>query len=171
MKPFTATLTTAFTREDIMDSFLLDAGLRRLVARALCRRVRSIRDLFDGAVFYGRTWKLFEQTSPLVEVPKLQDIQFDNRNRLVITGRAKIKASPDSPSIENGFRLRTKIGTRANGRIIGLLQPEIAIFAECPKEIEKKYVVVSDKYSPPYLCTWCGTNGSFFLFLAESDRR
>ncbi|EED89538.1 predicted protein [Thalassiosira pseudonana CCMP1335] len=138
LKPFTATLTTAFTREDIMDSFLLDAGLRRLVARALCRRVRSIRDLFDGAVFYGRTWKLFEQTSPLVEVPKLQDIQFDSRNRLVITGRAKIKASPDSPSIENGFRLRTKIGTRANGRIIGLLQPEIAIFAECPKEIEKK---------------------------------
>lgn len=62
-------------------------------------------------------------------MPKLQDVQFDARNRLIITGRARIKAAPDAPSIENGFKLRTKIGTRANGRIIGLLQPEIAVFA------------------------------------------
>lgn len=131
-------MTASFTREDILDSFLIDAGLRRLVARALGRRVRGVRDFLDGAVFYGRTWKLFEQNSPLVEVPKLVDVQFDNRNRLVITGRAKIKASPDAPSIENGFKLRTKIGTRENGRIIGLLEPEIAVFAEFPKELEDK---------------------------------
>ena len=136
LKPFTATVTASWTREDIMDSFLIDAGLRRLVARALSRRVRGIRDLFDGAVFYGRTWKLFEQNAPLVEVQKLEDVQFDWRDRLIITGRAKIKAAPDAPSIENGFKLRTKIGTRGNGRIIGLLEPEIAIFAECPRNIE-----------------------------------
>ncbi|KAL7450309.1 hypothetical protein ACHAWC_002265 [Mediolabrus comicus] len=136
LKPFTATVTASWTREDIMDSFLIDAGLRRLVSRALSRRVRGIRDLFDGAVFHGRTWKLFEQNAPLVEVQKLEDVQFDWRDRLIITGRAKIKASPDAPSIENGFKLRTKIGTRGNGRIIGLLRPEIAIFAECPKKLE-----------------------------------
>ena len=136
LKPFTATVTASWTREDIMDSFLIDAGLRRLVSRALSRRVRGIRDLFDGAVFYGRTWKLFEQNAPLVEVQKLEDVQFDRRDRLIITGRAKIKAAPDAPSIENGFKLRTKIGTRGNGRIIGLLRPEIAIFAECPKKLE-----------------------------------
>ncbi|KAL7532245.1 hypothetical protein ACHAXR_004516, partial [Thalassiosira sp. AJA248-18] len=136
LKPFTATITASFTKDDIMDSRLLDTGLRRLVARALSRRVRGVRDLLDGAVFYGRTWKLFEQNSPEVEVAKLEDVHFDRRNRLIITGRAKIKAY-NHGLIEQGFKLRTKIGTRANGRIIGLLQPEIAIFAECPKGLEK----------------------------------
>jgi len=138
LKPFTATLTASFNREDIMNSVLVDAGLRRLVARALSVRVRGVRDLFDGAVFYGRNWKLFQQNAPLVEVPKLEDVQFDGRNRLIITGRARIKAAPDSPFIENGFKLRTKIGTRSNGRIIGLLEPEIAVFAECPKALESR---------------------------------
>ena len=123
-----------------MDSFLLDVGLRRLVARALSRRVRGVRDLLDGAVFYGRTWKTFEQNTPEVEVAKLEDVQFDRRNRLIITGRAKItdalgyKHEP----IEQGFKVRTKIGTRNDGRIIGLLEPEIAIFAELPKDVETK---------------------------------
>lgn len=137
LKPFTATVKASWNREDIMNSVLIDIGLRRLVARALSRRVRGIRDLFDGAVFYGRTWKNLEQNAPLVEVQKLEDVQFDWRDRLIITGRARIKTSPDAPSIENGFKLRTKIGTRGNGRIIGLLKPEIAIFAECPKDFEK----------------------------------
>lgn len=139
MKPFTATITASFNKDDIMDSFLLDAGLRLLVARALRRRVRGIRDLLDGAVFYGRTWKLFDKNAPDVEVLKLEDVQFDNRNRLIITGRAKIKEALGykHEPIEQGFKLRTKIGTRANGRIIGLLQPEIAIFAECPKDLER----------------------------------
>ena len=139
LKPFTATITASFNKDDIMDSFLIDAGLRRLVARALSRRVRGIRDLLDGAVFYGRTWKLLEKNAPQVEVAKLEDVHFDRRNRLIITGRAKIKEALGyrHEPFEQGFRLRTKIGTRANGRIIGLLQPEIAIFAECPKELEK----------------------------------
>ncbi len=138
LQPFTATVTASWNREDILNSVLIDIGLRRLVARALSRRVRGIRDLFDGAVFYGRTWKNLERNAPQVEVQKLEDVQFDWRDRLIITGRAKIRASPDALSIENGFKLRTKIGTRGNGRIIGLLQPEIAIFAELPKEFENK---------------------------------
>ncbi len=138
LQPFTATVTASWNREDILNSVLIDIGLRRLVARALSRRVTGIRDLFDGAVFYGRTWKNLERNAPQVEVQKLEDVQFDWRDRLIITGRAKIRASPDALSIENGFKLRTKIGTRGNGRIIGLLQPEIAIFAELPKEFENK---------------------------------
>jgi hypothetical protein len=91
-------------------------------------------------VFYGRTWKLFENNAPQVEVAKLEDVHFDKRNRLVVTGRAKIKEALGykHDPIEQGFKLRTKIGTRSNGRIIGLLEPEIAIFAECPKDLEKK---------------------------------
>ncbi|KAL9184679.1 hypothetical protein ACHAXT_012649 [Thalassiosira profunda] len=139
LKPFTATITASFNKDDIMDSTLMDIGLRRLVARALNRRVRGIRDLLDGAVFYGRTWKHLQENSPNVEVAKLEDVHFDRRNRLIITGRVKIKETLGyrHEPIENGFKLRTKIGTRANGRIIGLLQPEIAIFAECPKGFEK----------------------------------
>lgn len=156
LKPFTATMTASFDKDDIMDSGLLDVGLRRLVARALSRRVRGIRDLLDGAVFYGRTWKNVEQAAPQVEVAKLEDVQFDKRNRLIITGRAKITEALgySHEPIEQGFKLRTKIGTRADGRIIGLLQPEIAIFAECPKDLEK---TVRSKckewfsYTPPTL--------------------
>ena len=145
LKPFTATLTCSFNRDDIMESILLDTGLRRLVARALSRRVRGVRDLLDGAVFYGRTWKTLEQNAPLVEIAKLENVQFDNRNRLIITGRAKIKEALGykHDPIEQGFKVRTKIGTRSYGRIIGLLEPEIAIFFECPKEFEMN---VRDKF-------------------------
>ena len=145
LKPFTATLTCSFNRDDIMESILLDSGLRRLVARALSRRVRGVRDLLDGAVFYGRTWKTLEQNAPLVEIAKLENVQFDNRNRLIITGRAKIKEALGykHDPIEQGFKVRTKIGTRSYGRIIGLLEPEIAIFFECPKEFEMN---VRDKF-------------------------
>jgi len=138
LKPFTATLTCSFNAEDIMSSTLLDTGLRRLVARALSRRVTSLRDLLDGAVFYGRTWKQFQQSAPKVVVDKLEDVRFDKRNRLIITGRARIMEALGyrHEPIEQGFKLRTKIGTRAGGRIIGLLQPEIAIFAEFPKGTE-----------------------------------
>ena len=140
LQPFTCTITASWDRDDIMNSFLIDSGLRRLVARALSRRVRGLRDLLDGAVFYGRTWKLFEQNAPLVEVPKLDNIEFDNRNRLIITGRARIKDAlgVSHKTVEQGFKLRTKIGTRNDGRIIGLLRPEIAIFAQCPEDVEKR---------------------------------
>ena len=145
LKPFTATLSCSFNRDDIMESILLDTGLRRLVARALSRRVRGVRDLLDGAVFYGRTWKTLEQNAPLVEIAKLENVQFDNRNRLIITGRAKIKEALGykHDPIEQGFKVRTKIGTRSYGQIIGLLEPEIAIFFECPKEFEMN---VRDKF-------------------------
>ena len=121
-----------------MESFLLDDGLRRLVARALRRRVRSIRDLLDGAVFYGRTWNTASQEAPVVEVPKLTDIQFDNRDRLIITGRARVRTSPDQPFVENSFKLRTKLGTRENGQYIRLEEPELALGIECPKSFERK---------------------------------
>ena len=119
-------LQCSSTRKNLMNSFVINVGLRRLVARALCRRVRGIRNLLNGAVFNGRTWKLLEQDAPLAEVPKLQDIQFDQENRLIITERARIKAAPDSPCIENGL-LQAKICPRGNGRIICLLEPDIAL--------------------------------------------
>ena len=52
---------------------------------------------------------------------KLEDVHFDKRNRLIITGRVKITDSLGykHEPIEQGFKLRTKIGTRANGQIIG----------------------------------------------------
>jgi hypothetical protein len=132
------TITGSFNREDMLESVLLDDGLRRLVARALKRRVRSIRDLVDGAVFYGRTWNMASKQAPVVEVPKLTDVEFDNKNRLIITGRAKVRTSPDQPFVENSFKLRTKLGTRENGQYIRLEEPELALMIECPKQFEKK---------------------------------
>lgn len=132
------TVTASFNRKDILDSVLLDDGLRRLVARALRRRVRSIRDLLDGAVFYGRTWNMASKQAPIVEVPKLTNIEFDKKDRLIITGKAKVRTSPDQPVVENSFKLRTKLGTRENGQYIRLEEPELALMLECPKSIEKK---------------------------------
>jgi hypothetical protein len=132
------TLKGSFTREDILDSALLDDGLRRLVARALRRRVRSLRDLLDGAVFYGRTWNMASKQAPVVEVPKLTNIEFDAQDRMIITGRAKVRTSPDQPFVENSFKLRTKLGARENGRVIRLEDPELALVLECPKAWERK---------------------------------
>ncbi len=132
------TITGSFNREDILESILLDDGLRRLVARALRRRVRSIRDLLDGAVFYGRTWNMASKQAPVVEVPKLTNIEFDSKDRLIITGRARVRTSPDQPFVENSFKLRTKLGTRENGQYIRLAEPELALLIECPKTFEKK---------------------------------
>lgn len=132
------TITASFNRKDILESVLLDDGLRRLVARALRRRVRSIRDLLDGAVFYGRTWNMASKQAPVVEVPKLTNVEFDKKNRLIITGRARVRTSPDQPFVENSFKLRTKLGTRENGQYIRLEEPELALILECPKMFEKK---------------------------------
>jgi hypothetical protein len=121
-----------------MASRLLDAGLRRLVARALRRRVRSFRDLVDGAVFYGRTWNMASKSAPIVEVPELTSVEFDKENRLIMTGRAQVRTSPDAPFIENTFKVRTKIGTRRNGQCIRLVEPELAFVSECPQSWEKK---------------------------------
>ena len=138
LEPFTVTVTGSFNRDDIMESLLLDDGLRRLVARALRRRVRSIRDLLDGAVFYGRSWNMASKQAPVVEVPKLTNIEFDKKNKLIITGKAKIRASPDQPFVEQSFKLRTKLGTRENGQYIRLEEPELALILECPKAWERK---------------------------------
>ena len=134
------TITASFNRDDILESALLDDGLRRLVARALRRRVRSFRDLLDGAVFYGRTWNMASKQAPVVEVPKLTNVEFDKKDRLIITGRAKVRASPDQPFVENSFKLRTKLGPRENGQYILLVEPELALMLECPKTIEKNSV-------------------------------
>lgn len=146
LEPFTMTLSASFNRKDIIESELLDDALRRLVARALRRRVRSVRDFFDGAVFYGRQWNMASKQAPVVEVPKLTNIEFDRRDRLIITGRARIRASPDQPYIEQSFKLRTKLGTRSNGQYIRLDAPELAIVVECPKAWERNAVAVCKKF-------------------------
>jgi hypothetical protein len=137
LEPFTATITGSFNTEDIRASMLLDMGLRRLVARALRRRVRSFRDLMDGAVFYGRRWNLASKSAPMVEVPELTSVEFDDQNRMILTGRAQVRTSPDAPFIENSFKVRTRIGTRNDGQCIRLVEPELAFVLECPKSWEK----------------------------------
>jgi EF-hand domain pair len=138
LEPFTATITGSFNREDMKSSFLLDAGLRRLVALALRRRVRFFRDFIDGAVFYGRSWKDTSASAPVVEVPEVSDIEFDKQNRLIITGRAKIRTRKDAPKLDQAFKVRTKIGTRMDGQFIRLVEPELAFVLECPKSWERK---------------------------------
>lgn len=138
LEPFTVTIDGSFSREDIMDSFLLDAGLRRLVAMALRRRVGSLRDFLEGALFHGRSWKLNSESGPSVFVPKLTNVEFDSQNRLIITGRARVQSNKDAPVIENAFKVRTKIGTRKDGKVIRLVEPELALVLECPKSFEEK---------------------------------
>lgn len=138
LEPFTVTIDGSFSKEDIMDSFLLDAGLRRLVAMALRRRVGSLRDFLEGALFHGRSWKLNSESGPSVNVPKLTNVEFDSENRLIITGRARVQSNKDAPVIENAFKVRTKIGTRKGGKVIRLVEPELALVLECPRAFEEK---------------------------------
>jgi hypothetical protein len=51
-----------------------------------------------------------------------------------------IRTSPDAPVIENAFKVRTKLGTRKDGQVIRLEQPELALVIECPQSWERKYV-------------------------------
>jgi hypothetical protein len=138
LEPFTATVTGSFNQDDIMTSHLLDAALRRLVAQALKRRVRSIRDFIDGAIFHGRSWKMSSKTAPSVQVLELTNVEFDNQNKLILTGRVRVQARQELPFIENSFKLRTKLGTRRDGRFIRLVEPELALVLECPKSFEEK---------------------------------
>jgi EF-hand domain pair len=139
LEPFTGTIVGSFNREDIMNSALLDAGLRRLVMRALRRRVGFLRDFMEGAVFKGRTWKTFGEAGegPRVEVPELTNIEFDENDKLIITGRARVRASPDSKVIKQKFKVRTSIATPQNGRFIRLEEPELALVIECPQSWEQ----------------------------------
>ena len=138
LEPFTATVNGSFNKDDVMGSNLLDLGLRRLVARALRLRVRSFRDVLDGAVFVGRSWNMASKMAPVVEVPRLTNVEFDSNDRLVMTGIARVQTSPDLPVVENAFKVRTRLGTGRNGRTIRLDQPELALVLECPKAWERK---------------------------------
>jgi hypothetical protein len=119
-----------------MGSFLLDAGLRLLVARALRVRLRSFRDFVDGAYFFGRRWKMASKSAPVVEVLGLSNVEFDKRDKMIITGRARIRTGPDAPVVTNTFKVRTKIGTTNNGQNIRLVEPELAFVIECPQALE-----------------------------------
>jgi Ca2+-binding EF-hand superfamily protein len=140
LEPFTTTITGSFDRYDIMNSVLLDAGLRRLVMRALRRRVGFLRDFLEGAMFKGRSWKTYNGEGPRVDIPELTNVEFDSNDKLIITGRARVKTTPDSPVIEQSFKVRTSIGTRKDGRFIRLEKPELALVIECPKVWDAKYV-------------------------------
>jgi len=149
LEPFTTTITCSFDKKDMMESGLLLDGLSRLVTRALRRRVRSIRDLADGAVFFGRAWNMASAQAPVVEVPELTSIEFDSKDRAIITGRARIRTAPDQPVIENSFKLRTKLGTRDDGQVIGLSEPELALVLECPKMFERNIVSMCKQLNLP----------------------
>jgi len=147
LEPFVTTLKGSFNNEDIMQSFLVNRGLRLLAARAIRRRVRSFRDILDGAVFYGRSWNMASVRAPVVEVPCFTAVEFDKRGRLIITGLARLRASPEAPEIENAFKLRTRLGSRRNGQTIRLEQPELALVVECPKAWERNIVSACKKFN------------------------
>jgi len=149
LEPMTMTVTASLNRKDILESLLIDDGLRRLVARALRRRVRGVRDLVDGAVFFGRTWNGASKIAPMVEVPNILNIEFDKSDRLIITGRAKFQASPDQPIVENSFKLRTTVGTLEHGQKIYLKQPELALIVECPNAWERNIVSACNNFDLP----------------------
>lgn len=145
LEPFSVTMNGSFTREDVMGSFVLDAGLKLLVARTLRVRTRSFRDIVDGAMFFGRKYRLNTKAAPLVEVLGLSNVEFDSNDKMVITGRAKIRASTSAPIITQTFKLRTKVGTGRNGQNIRLVEPELAFVFECPKGVENALTTVCDK--------------------------
>jgi len=149
LEPFSVTVNGSFTREDVMGSFVVDAGLKLLVARSLRVRTRSIRDLFDGAMFLGRKYRLNSKSAPLVQVLGLSNVEFDSNDKMVITGRAKIRSSPSAPTITQTFKLRTKIGTGRNGQNIKLVEPELAFVFECPRPIENAVYALCDKIGKP----------------------
>ncbi|KAL7580026.1 hypothetical protein ACA910_005012 [Epithemia clementina (nom. ined.)] len=137
LEPFTVTITGSFNRDDIMKSSLLEMGLAKLIALVLRRRVRSLRDLTDFAVFFGRDYKLTSKNAPVTEVVELSNVEFDQMNRLVMTGRAKVRTRPGAPTIDQAFKVRAKLGTRKGGRFIRLVEPELAFVLECPKAMEE----------------------------------
>merc|ERR1712151_137366 len=110
LEPFTVTTRGSFNSDDIIDSSWLTAGLKQLVRTVIRRRVGSFRDFSDQAVFYGRQWKLRSESAPFID-PEITKAEFDKNNRLVVTGRARIRTNPGAPIIEQGFKVRTKIGT------------------------------------------------------------
>lgn len=142
LEPFTVTVNGSFTRDDIMTSPILEDGLSRLIALVLRRRVRSIRDMADLAVFFGRDYKLTSENAPVTEVLELRNVEFDDQDRLIMTGRARVRTSPLAPTIEQAFKVRAKLGTRKNGRFIRLVEPELAFFWECPPKVQESIAML-----------------------------
>jgi hypothetical protein len=68
---------------------------------------------------------------------------------MIITGRARIQASPDAPIVTNTFKVRTKIGTRKNGHVIRLVEPELAFVFECPEALENGLKVACEAIGLP----------------------
>ena len=137
LEPFTTTITGSFNREDIMNSILLDMGLRRLVMRVVRKRVGSVRDILEGAMFKGRSWKTFGgEGGPKVEITELTNVEFDEDDKLIVTGRARVRTRPEAAVFEQAFKVRTSIGTLNSGHNIRLEEPELALVVECPKEWE-----------------------------------
>jgi len=149
LEPFTATVTASFSREDVMGSFLLDDALKRLIARTLRVRVRSYRDLTEGALFVGRRWMMNTKTAPVVEVLELCNVEFDSRDKMIITGRARIRADPDASIVTSTFKLRTSVGTRKNGQVIKLKEMELAFVFECPKSLERGLAAACKTFGLP----------------------
>ena len=137
LEPFTMTVVGSFSGTDIMNSSLINAGLRQLVGLVLRRRMRSFRDLVDLAVLKGRDWTMASAMAPVTQVTELSSVEFDKTNKMVITGRAKIRARPGAPTIEQAFKVRVNAGTRKDGRFIRLVEPELAFVLECPKPVEE----------------------------------
>jgi len=149
LEPFSMVIQGSVTADDVMESNLLEAGLCRLVERVLRKRVRSVRDLVDGAFFFGRTWKMSSETAPKVEAPKLKSVEFDTQNRLIISGKALVQSSPSAPEIEQAFKLRARIGTSDNGHCIKLVDTELALVVGCPKSLEEATVSICKKFNWP----------------------
>lgn len=137
LEPFTMTVAGSFSASDIMNSSLIDAGLRQLVSLVLRRRMRSFRDLVDLAVLKGRDWTMASKMAPVTQVTELSSVEFDTNNKMIITGRAKIRTRPGAPTIEQAFKVRVNAGTRKHGRFIRLVEPELAFVLECPKPMEE----------------------------------
>ena len=160
LEPFTITVNAALSREDILNSTLLDLGLRLLVERVLKKRIRPLRDFVDGAVFYGRKWYQREKKAPLTEVVELSDIEWTKDNKFIFTGRVRVRTSPEDPIIENSFKLRARLGTWGGGKYIGIIDPELALVLECPKAWERNIKATCRRFKmkeperPPPLYTF-----------------
>merc|ERR1712134_206047 len=89
------------------------------------------------------------KTAPVVEVLELSNVEFDSRDKLVLTGKARIRADPDAPAVSSTFKLRTKVGTRKNGQVIKLKEPELAFVFECPKFLEKGLAATCETFGLP----------------------
>jgi hypothetical protein len=137
LEPFTMHVVGSFSSSDIMNSPLLNAGLQQLVALVLRRRMRSFRDLLDLSVLKGRDWTMASKMAPVTKVTELSSVEFDSNNKMIITGRAKIRTRPGAPTIDQAFKVRVNAGTRQDGRFIRLVEPELAFVLECPRPIEE----------------------------------